>query len=62
MRKFIGNIDTLRKRGKCSNKKTYRGHIKPTKGLSNLNDPCIKPLSHRIVRRKLQREMMKELE
>ncbi len=46
---------------KPSLSKLYRGRIKPTKGLMWLGDKKTKPLSHRILRRKLKEEDMKEI-
>jgi len=49
------------KRYKLMHGKTYSGYIKYTKGLQNLNDPRIKPMTHRIVRSKSKREIMTEI-
>ena len=52
----------MRKDAKFSHTKMYQGRIKATRGLFNLSQPDTKPMSHRIVRRKLQREMVKDME
>lgn len=58
---YLGKHDTIIRRIKGSHKKFYRSRIKATRGLGCLGQPDTKPLSHRIVRRKLQREMITEL-
>jgi len=60
-RRYIGKVDTMRQQYGWMRGKTYAGRIKATKGLSNLNDPRTKPLSHRIVRAKTKRETMQEI-
>lgn len=54
-------LETLCKREHWSHNKTYQSRVKTTRGLNNLNDPKVKPISHRIVRRKLHKEMINEL-
>ena len=49
------------KRDKYMHSKTYAGRINGTRGLQNLADPRTKPLSHRIVRAKIKRETMQEI-
>jgi hypothetical protein len=58
--KFIGKFDTLVGRDKRSRRKLYEGRIKATRGLQNIRDPKVKAMTHRIVRRKLNRELVKE--
>ena len=58
LRKF----ETLARIYKWSHKKMYSGRIKATRGLQCLDQKDSKPLSHRIVRRKLQREMVKDMD
>lgn len=61
-RRFIGKSDTLANESpKRTRRRMYAGRIKATKGLQNVTDPLVKAISHRIVRRKLQREMLKKL-
>jgi hypothetical protein len=50
------------KRYKLMHGKIYSSCIKYTKGLQNLNDPRIKPMTHRIVRSKMKREIMKDVD
>ena len=62
MPRFFGKTDTIRNESpKVSRRKFYEGRIKATKGLYNVSDPKVKAMSHRIVRRKLQRETQKEI-
>lgn len=60
-RRFLGKWDTLAHQFGWMHDKTYSGRIKPTKGLSNLHDPRTKPISRRIVRAKIKRETMKDI-
>ena len=60
--RFYGKVDTLRNESpKTTRKKEYAGRIKATRGLHNVSDPKVKAMSHRIVRRKLGRETMREI-
>lgn len=61
-RRYVGKYDTLvNESPKRTRRRMYAGRIKATKGLQNVTDPKVKAMTHRIVRRKLQREMLKEI-
>lgn len=62
-KKAVRKFDSLTNQSpKAMRRKLYAGRIKPTKGLQEVSNPTSKAISHRIVRRKLQREMKKEIE
>ncbi len=57
----VPKYETISKEEHWSHSKMYQSRIKPTRGLRNLSDPHVKSMSHRIVRRKLKKEMITEL-
>ena len=58
---YISKIDSVRRRYGWPRKKLYEGRIKATRGLHNIRNPKEKAMTHRIVRRKLQREDIREI-